>query len=58
MLLSQEGAGEMRHQTGGESRLMLTGQKGKSKVVRNVEVAKAESQDAMIGKKAVARCPG
>lgn len=30
---------------------MLTGQKGKSKVVRDVEVAMAESQDSMIGKK-------
>lgn len=43
---------------GGESRLMLTGQKGKSKVVRDFEVAKAESQDPMTDKKAVASCPG
>lgn len=43
MLLSQEGEGEMRQQPGRESRLMSTGQRGKSEVVRDVEVAVAES---------------
>lgn len=37
---------------------MLTGQKGKSKVVSDVEVAMAESRDHTIGTKAVTRCPG